>query len=153
MRRSFTLIELIFVVVIIGILAGVAGSMFKDNYLRNDADFIILKIRQAQYKGIGYEHNGFGLQNSVADYENGCIKLEKSALQESAGSGNAGYSLHVDAFDEGSLCFDAKGRPHDGDFTFDKLLTDKKTINLSFRGESRVIEIMPKNGFAIIMPN
>ncbi|MCJ7766429.1 MAG: prepilin-type N-terminal cleavage/methylation domain-containing protein [Thiovulaceae bacterium] len=150
MRRAFTLIELIFVVAVIGILAGVAGSMFKTNYLRNDTDLIVLKIRQSQYKGIGYEHNGFGLQSSVPDYENGCIDLNSSAFQASASSGVAAYSLHVDAFDGGILCFDAKGRPHENNFASGTLLTEKISIDLSYRGETKTIVILPKNGFVII---
>lgn len=149
-KSGFTLVELIFIIVIIGILAGVAGSSFKANYLINDAQFIAAKIRQAQYKGIGYEHNGFGMENTVPDYEKGCIELTKAALQSYASDGEAAYSLHIDDPDAGTLCFDAKGRPHAGDFTSATLLSAKKVISLTYNGETKSISILPQSGFAIM---
>lgn len=153
MKKAFTLVELIFIIVIIGILAGVASSVFKSDYLSNDADFILAKIKQAQYKGIGYEHNGFGTQSAVADYNNGCINLEKISLQESSTDGKLTYALHVDAFDAGTICFDSKGRPHNSDFRSVNLLNDKKVITLSYNGETKNIFILATSGFAIISCN
>lgn len=153
MKKAFTLLELIFVVVIVGILVGVASSSFKTDYLRNDAEFILAKIKQAQYKGIGYEHNSFGTQNATADYDNGCIRLEKGTLEESATQAELTYSLHVDSFDAGTICFDSKGRPHETDFSSANLLSANKVIELTYNGETKKILILPISGFAIISCN
>lgn len=152
-KTAFTLIELIFVIVIIGILAGVASSTYKDNYLQNDTQFILAKIRQAQYRGIGYEHSNFGAGGALGNDTHGCIELTKSSLQESASDGNLVYSLHVDINTAVStLCFDAKGRPHDN--TFDgTLLTVPKVINLSYSGQTQTVSILPVSGYAIINCN
>jgi Tfp pilus assembly major pilin PilA len=152
-RLGFTLVELIFIIVIIGVLAGVASTTYKADYLSNDISYITAKIRQAQYKGIGYEHRSFGTVNAPVDYNNGCIRLEKSALEQSATAGEISYRLHVDSFDAGTLCFDAKGRPHDDDFTSGTLLTSKKVIDLSFNGVSKSITILPQSGYAIMPCN
>ena len=148
MKKAFTLLELIFVIIIIGVLAAVAGSTYKENYLRNDINYILLKIKEAQYRGIGYEHMVFGTNNAPVDYNNGCIRLEKSALEESSADGKIGYKLHVDSFDEGTICFDSKGRPHDNDFRLATLRSEKKVIDLSYNGETESITVFAVSGFA-----
>jgi len=152
-RLGFTLIELIFVVVIIGVLAGVASTIYKADYLSNDISYIVAKIRQAHYKGVGYEHRSFGTLNAPVDYNNGCIRLEKMALAQNAGTGDIEYRLHVDSFDAGTLCFDAKGRPHDDDFTSATLLGGNKVIVLTYNGVSKSITVLPQSGYAIITCN
>jgi len=147
MKKAFTLLELIFVIVIIGVLAGVASSTYKENYLKNDISFIALKIKEAQYRGIGYEHMVFGTNNAPVDYINGCIRLEKSALEEKSTEGKVGYKLRVNSFDEGTICFDSKGRPHDDDFTLATLRSEKKVIDLSYNGETKSIEISAVSGY------
>lgn len=152
-RLGFTLVELIFVIVIIGVLAGVASTTYKADYLSNDISYIMAKIRQAQYKGVGYEHRSFGTLNAPVDYNNGCIRLEKSALEQSATSGDISYRLHVDSFDAGILCFDAKGRPHDDDFRSATLLSVNKVIDLTYNGVSKSITVLPQSGYAIMPCN
>ncbi|MEA1920566.1 MAG: hypothetical protein U9N52_12045 [Campylobacterota bacterium] len=147
MRKAFTLLELIFIIVIIGVIAGVGSSMFKTNYLLHDTNFIVLKIRQAQYQGIGYEHNSFGVEETNPDYDKGCIKLDENLS-------DANYKLHVridhSALTTDTLCFDAKGRPHDGDFTKDSLLAERKVLKLEDATQNVSISIEPQTGYAII---
>jgi len=153
MRYAYTLVELIFVIVVIGILTGVASSSFRSDYLADDAGFIVAKVRQAQYKGIGYEHKVFGTDTAPVDYNNGCINLEKTALEDKAVDSKVAHKLHVDAFDEGTICFDAKGRPHDNDFSIGTLRSDTKVITLSYNGETKTISLLALSGFAIIECN
>ena len=149
-ESAFTLIELIFVIVIIGIIAGVGASSFKTHYLLNDTNFIIGKIREAQYRGIGYEHNGFGSESTVADYERGCILLKDENLSDKD------YRLHVTL--DGELkdkivCFDAKGRPHSDDFTEATLISEQKVLILKYKNQENNISIQPFTGYAIIKHN
>ena len=153
---AFTLIELIFVIIALGIMAAVGNSFYKTDYLRNDAAFIAAQIKQAQYRGIGYEHNGFGVEETTADMENGCIELATTALGGAAASGEAHYTLHVTLSGDlanATLCFDAKGRPHLGDFTAATLLGGQKTVTLTHAGKTADISIMPMSGYAIISCN
>ena len=69
---------------------------------------------------------------------------------DNAVDGNIKYVLHVDSFDAGTICFDAKGRPHTGDFGLGTLLSAKKVINLTYNGQTKQITILPLSGFAII---
>jgi len=150
-KKAFTLIELIFVIVIIGIMAGIASSSFKTNYLLDDSNFISLKIKNAQFLGIGYEHLNFdGGVISNGD-RTGCIHIKKSALEENATNKNEmNYKLHVtlDPSDT-TICFDSKGRPHDGNFS-GTLLTSAKTINLKYAGKENNLTIEPITGYIII---
>ncbi len=150
MKQAFTLLELIVVIVIIGIMAAVGSSTFRSNYLRDDVHFILSKIQEAHFRGIGYEHNDFGVEESNPDYNNGCINLNSSLLHESAAAAALHYNLHVDSFDYGILCFDAKGRPHLDNFKESTLLTTQKLLNFTYSGKSLSIIIEPVSGYAII---
>jgi len=50
-KKAFTLIELVFVIVIIGIITGVGLNSFKTNYLLNDTNFIALKLKMLSFRG------------------------------------------------------------------------------------------------------
>ncbi len=153
--RAFTLIELIFVIVIIGILAGIGITSFKPKYLLDDVNFIQSKIKEAQFLGIGYEHNNFGSEETTPDYNNGCIKIDKESLDEDSNNTNeVSYHLHVAITVEGDgsdiLCFDSKGRPHIDDFTKANLITKQKIFRFEYRGKERNITIEPITGFTIL---
>jgi len=152
--KAFSLLELIFVIVIIGIMAGLGSASIKTNHLLNDSHYIVGKIREAQYKGIGYEHNGFGTESTVPDYKRGCIALTPAFLDGNASKAEAKYSLHVNinhsALGTDTLCFDTKGRPHDGDFTQNTLFTEQKVLILTYKTKNVTISIEPITGYAII---
>ncbi|MEA2111476.1 MAG: type II secretion system protein [Campylobacterota bacterium] len=141
--RAFTLIELIFVIVIIGIMVGVGASAFKPTYLTDDVNYIHSKIQEAQFHGIGYEHLNFD-GTVIADAQ-GCIELTNSALKDD------NYKLHVETFDYGTICFDSKGRPHED--TYNGPLLARNVLNFVYSGENRSIIIEPISGYAIIKYN
>ena len=155
MKKAFSLIELIFVIVIIGIMAGVGFSSYKPKYLIDDVNFIQVKIKQAQFLGLGYEHNNFGSEDTTPDFKNGCISIIKDALEEKATTNNeVNYQLHisiapVDGVDT-TICFDSKGRPHEGDFTLGSLYTKQKTFSFRYSSKERNITIEPYTGYVII---
>lgn len=152
-KKAFTLIELIFVIVIIGIMAGVASTSFKTNYLLDDTNFIVAKIKEAQFLGIGYEHLDFGGNSLGVDFNSGCIDINNTVLEESATNANeVDYKLHVDDFDYGIICFDSKGRPHNNDFD-GTLLTTQKKFTFKYADKEREIIIEPITGYIIINPN
>ena len=152
-KQAFTLIELIFVIVIMGIMAGIASSAFKTNYLLDDTNFIALKIKNAQFLGIGHEHLNFDGTSSGFDDKSGCIDIKKSELDEEATNKNEiNYAIHSSlsgSLNDTKICFDSKGRPHEDDFN-GTLLTSSKTLTLEYSNEDRNITIEPITGYVII---
>ncbi len=149
--KAFTLLELIFVIVIMGVMIGIGTSTFKPKHLINDVNFIQSKIKEVQFRGIGYEHNSFGSEASTPDYKNGCIKIKDVNLSERADSKNSlSYTLRIDSFDYGTLCFDSKGRPHRDNFTKDTLLGEGITLNFTYNTKLKDIIIEPITGYVII---
>ena len=88
----------------------------------------------------------------------GCITLTKEALDDNASQSGGKYNLHV-SIDHSSLttdtiCFDAKGRPHDGkNFSLSSLISEQKVLKLSYRGKNNKIYIEPVTGYAIMEYN
>ncbi len=150
-RYAFSLLELIFVVVLIGILAGIGASSFRTNYLVNDINFIAMKIRRAQFEGIGYETRTFGGGHIATD--KGCVTLSENALKDDINASGGMYALHVtlDAtdFNTGEVCFDAKGQPHDGDHA-SNLLAVRKVLKVRYRSHEANITIEPLSGYVIV---
>ena len=153
--KAFTLIELIFVIVIIGIMTGIGITSFKPRYLMDDINFIQNKIKEVQFLGIGYEHNNFGSEEVNPDFNNGCIKIDKNSLNEDANNTNQiSYHLHVDitVADGGSdiICFDSKGRPHIDNFKKSTMLKNKKIFQFRYQNKEKNITIEPITGYIIL---
>jgi len=150
MKKAYSLIELIFVIVIIGVLAGVASSSFKSDYLSTDANYIVAKIKEAQYRGVGYEHRTFG--GGVDGSNVGCITLTKAALESKAVNAKIAYKLHVDLLGDLSnktVCFDAKGEAHDDGLFNSSPIGVQKVLGLRYNGEDINITILHKTGFTV----
>ncbi len=151
MRRSaFTLLELIFVIVIIGILAKIGMESIRTDYLLNDANFIAMKLQGARYRGIGYDHR-WGKDQDVS---HACVTLTTAALEESATEGLSHYRLHVTLGGElagKTVCFDRLGEAHeDGSFASTPLKEQKVLIMQDDKGRRREIVLLPKSGYVII---
>ncbi len=154
MRRGFTLIELIFVILLIGILGGIGMSFYRPDRGLADARFIASKIMESRYEAIGYERLNF--DSSVLSGSVGCITLDRSGLDDPP-SQAGGYRLgkrtqiSVTGLSGNTICFDEKGYPHDGDFTTGSLLHQKVDINVSTPKKSYIISVMPFSGYAKIV--
>ncbi len=154
MRQGFTLIELIFVIALIGILGAVGTSFYKSDRLLADTRFIAAKIMQTRYGAIGYDHRNF--DGTFTGGTTGCLTLDRAGLEDAA-SKAGGYRLDarvqitVSGMGGNTICFDEKGYPHDGDFSEGSLLHQKVDINVSISGKSDLITVMPLSGYAKII--
>ena len=150
MRRAVTLLELIFVMVIIGILIGIGVYTFRPKYLQNDADFVYMNILQAKYRGVNYDKS---LHDTSTDDSIGCIELSETAIKNRAKSAHYTFRSQIVVNDNDSnltLCFDSYGRPHldDNLTSFSSLLKSKKTlVSLQYKNQEVNITIFPQSGY------
>jgi len=141
--EAYTLLELIFVIIIIGILAGTGFYYFKPHYLQNDKDFLQLQLNTIRYEGLSYDkREPLGNMN----YSIGCIS--KNDFLVSSSTIDTHYKKHATVTltpNEDTLCFDALGRVHNGtdgnQTTTSSLLSSDIVITLEYNNEEKNITI------------
>ena len=129
MMKAFSMVELIFVIVLLGILASIGGNLLPDNRLLQYTNEVTMKIKETQKNAIGNDANGFGTPWSVDDNST-CITLDNS--------------LHV----EGTIrvCFDEYGRPYESE----QLLDNSIDINVTYNGKTKKISVLPLSGYVTL---
>ena len=137
-KEAFTLLELIFVVMLIGILSGIGFYSFKPHYLRNDINFVLMKLEETRYQGMDYDKSRLSSGDST-----GCISID--ALNK---SDDAAYKFHSTLKNRPFevLCFDTLGRDHNGTqdsntTTIDSLVHQNLTLVYGYNGEEANISI------------
>lgn len=146
MRHAFSLIELIFVIVLIGIISGIGFYMSRPDYARQDAQYTLLKLKEARYRAIGYD----------AYDPSGCVVLTQSALSNSDQSPRHDIqSTFTITYTPNpaitTVCFDGLGRPHAGNSTvLSTLMQTELTLLFQYGDKNSSIRIFPQSGYAII---
>ena len=146
MRHAFSLLELIFVVVLIGIISGIGFYMNQPDYTRQDAQYTLLKLKEAHYRAIGYD----------ALDPSGCVTLTKEALSSS--NEDPRHEIKTDpimTYPQNpiitTICFDSLGLPHDGNSTaLDTLIQTELTIMFQNNDKNTTIRVFPQSGYAMI---
>jgi len=149
-RSGFTMVELIFVIVVIGILSYVGSSFMPDNRLSNDTKFILSKIREKQNNAIGYDSVNFG-ENPWENMDNNttCITLDKIALENEDKRAQKPYIISsniVSTYDK--VCFDSMGRPY---CESEHLLLKVIDINITKGSRTRRLQLFPMSGYVTIV--
>lgn len=148
-KYAFTLIELIFVIVLMGVLTGIGFYMSRPDYSRQDAQYTLLKLKEARYRAIGYKSlNGFGA-------DGGCVTLTALALSNSDESPRHEIKSTIPIINTltpgQNICFDALGRPHDGNSTsLLTLLPTDLNITFTYSDKNSTIRLYCGTGYAII---
>jgi prepilin-type N-terminal cleavage/methylation domain-containing protein len=148
MKKAFTLLELIFVIVLIGVLSGIAFYMNRPDGTRSDAQYTLLKLKEARYRAIGDDtSNGTALAN-------GCVTLTKTALSNNE---TPVYTIKssippiLALSNEQTVCFDTLGRPHNGNSTtLNTLFTSDVNITFQSSTHTSEIKLYKQTGYAII---
>jgi len=139
--KSFTLIELIFVLILIGILSSVAITSIPDNTLSDDTKALKNLINKKKSFALNYEAN----MSNINEKKRVCITLTKSALNSEENSSKIKYFFKIDNITSNynTICFDKFGRVfHDGIDPQDvNLLHQNVTIILQYKGKSKTIVV------------
>jgi len=157
-HKAFTMIELIFVIVLIGILTNVGLTFLPDNRLINDTNFLIMKIKAKQKGAIGYDIYKSGkpwqipTKNSL-EYNLTCIELNTTILEQNDNKSQTPYkfSSTISVDKNKTICFDEDARPyHQNSSGGEQLLLTSLDINLTLKGQTKKLSIMPVSGFVHI---
>lgn len=152
-NRAFSLIELIFVIIIIGVLSGISFYISQPEYTHQDAQYTLLKLKEARYNAIGYD----GLKDdqcviltkeSLSSAESPAHTI-KSTIELGSVSTSANPILHSIA--NATVCFDALGRVHEGkDITLLSLVQSNSDIQFKNGDKNSTIRLFSGSGYAII---
>jgi len=157
--KAFTLIEVIFIIVIMGILSFSALQYIPDEKLITYTQMLKQKILEKKSNALGYVYTG--------DNNSTCITFNKDWLQndENRSEVKVKYNFKKSDFDKtyiiihppsslkdynNTLCFDYLGRPFKGSVNenLSNLLTTKVNIIISYREDkNQTITIYPISGF------
>ena len=146
--RGFTLIELIFVIVIGGILAFVALNSIPDNTLISDADILQAKILEKRSNALGYKAD---MENSE-DIKFVCIDLNKTSLNNEEKHSKVSYIFKSDIsvnLDSDRICFDSLGRPFKDkvDYNLSYLIHKNVIISVKYKLKELNLTLYPMTGF------
>jgi prepilin-type N-terminal cleavage/methylation domain-containing protein len=144
-KRGFSMVEIIFVIVIMGILAFLGSSYLPDNRLLNDTNFVMMKIKETQKNAIGNDINGFNAP-WIKENNSTCITLNKDYLD----SLDEKYRLSFNSISSTleQICFDEYGRPYSAS---EHKLLPKIDINVTYNGKMKQISVFPYSGYVTLI--
>jgi hypothetical protein len=154
LKYSFTLIELIFVIMVISLIAIGARNALPDNTLLNNTNYIKSKILDKRANALAYETN---LSNS-GDEHLVCMKFDRDWINEDEKISRVKFHLSqkIKISADCNVCFDYLGRIHKDSInldSFDTLLHKSVDINISYNDKNKTIRIYPMTGYTEIRKN
>ncbi|GAB6074015.1 pilus assembly FimT family protein [Nautilia lithotrophica] len=145
--RAFSLIELIFVIVIMGILSFIGLQFIPDETLTSDTQMLKEKLLQKKSNALGYTI--YGNDSYV------CLTLDTSVLNSEDKNSNEKVhykfksQISVNGLKNGNtICFDSLGRPFDGeiDINLTKIIHTNIIISLKYKNDEQNFSIYPITG-------
>jgi len=146
--KSFTLIELIFVIIIVGILSIGAINALPDNTLINNTNYIYNKILEKKTNSLGFEAD---MQNEDEN-RSVCITFDKNWIKNDEKYSKVKFNLSKRVSiraTNSTVCFDYMGRPYGGSVDLDKfstLLHNEVNVTISYNNKEKNITIYPITG-------
>ena len=154
-RFAFTLIEIIFIMVLMGVLAGVGFSFIPNHHLLNDSRYILLQIKNQQKNAIGYDTATFSTtpwsepEANSSEYNRTCVEFDKAWLEARDANSTHPYRFNSQTIIEPHkhICFDNLGRA----YSSNTLLKSIQYVDISYpKKPIKHILIYPWSGYAII---
>ena len=147
--KAFSLIELIFVVVIMGVLTFTGLQFIPDEKLTTYTQMLKAKILEKKSNALGYRYTG--------DDNLTCITFDKDWLVFDENNSKVKYDFnktHISIsiepdLNENRLCFDYLGRDYNGsvDENLTNLIHNEVNITLTYRNnEQNIITVYPISG-------
>jgi type II secretory pathway pseudopilin PulG len=145
MRKAFTMIELIFIMIVIGILAATMAMNMPDNRLLMDRDFITQKIKQKHIYALSYDN--YDYKNKRFIDSTTCIYINKESInkEEKDKSRSKLYKISSQTTispNDLNICFDNLGRP----YKLNNLLNMPIELNITYKNKTKTVNIMPFSG-------
>jgi prepilin-type N-terminal cleavage/methylation domain-containing protein len=143
--RAFSLIELVFVLVIIGILSFVGMQFIPNETPISDAEVLKKLILNKKTNALGYKV--FKENNDT------CIRLNKTYINDEENKSRVKYKfksdIKVSGLSSDLLCFDYKGRPYDGkvDVKMTNLLKKFVIITFNYNNKEINLTLYPISGY------
>lgn len=150
-REAFSLIETIFVIVIISIIAATGALSVRPHRVENDSRWVLMQIKKARFEGLGVDHRSFGSGEIDDPSDLGCIVLDRDWIAANSRKGGARYEMKAELVGElagKKICFDHLGRASEGNYS--NLLHSTASLIVSYGERNRTIVIFPESGYAII---
>ena len=144
--RAFTLLEMIFVIVIMGILSFIAISYIPDNTLSDDTKALENLIKLKETYALGYEAN----MSSENDKKKVCITFDKDYINSEENNSKIRYYIKSNISSNiQTVCFDKFGRPFEDsiDEMDQNLLHKNVKITLKYKNQEKNITIYQITGY------
>ena len=151
-KRAFSMVELIFIIVLMGILAKIASSYMPDNRLLSDTNYISMKIKEQQRNAIGYDNSQFGSNQYWTipilyshNFNLTCIETSRAYFESLDHEKSYKFTLTFD--NNTTFCFDSLGRPYGA---AGQLFRGDMDINVTYNNKKSRISVLPISGYVII---
>ena len=144
--RAFTLIEMIFVLIIIGILSIVAIEFIPDNTLTDNTKALKNLINEKKSFALGYEAN----MSDSDDNKKVCITFDKDTLNKEENNSRVKYFFKADiSSNYDTICFDRFGRVYKNSIDDENknLLHKNVKITLKYKNKTKTIIVHKTTGF------
>ena len=147
MRKAFSMIELIFIIIILGILATAMKMNMPDNRLLLDVNFITQKIKEKQIYALSYDN--FDYKSATFNDDKTCIYINKEVLnldEKNSTKANPYQIRSKITPNDLNVCFDNLGRPFNMSTNVNNFINMPISFNIVYKNRNKTIKIMPFSG-------
>jgi prepilin-type N-terminal cleavage/methylation domain-containing protein len=143
--RAFTLLEMVFVLVIIGILSFIGVEYIPNNRPISDSEVLKKLILTKKTNAIGYK--------TYKENNYTCIELNMTKINEEENLSKVKYrfksTLTIKGLNGNIICFDDLGRPYDGavEINLSNMIKNFVIISLSYKNKEKNFTMYPISGY------